>query len=58
MHAPKKPKANRKVILAGVAADECFGGYDWQSRYKKKYISLNFLIKNYQNLITYSLIQK
>lgn len=43
--AEEAKKANRKVILAGVAADECFGGYDWQSRYKKKYISLNFLIK-------------
>tara|TARA_B100000787_G_scaffold169721_1_gene161949 strand:- start:110 stop:1966 length:1857 start_codon:yes stop_codon:yes gene_type:complete len=32
--AEKAKQNNTKVILSGVGADECFGGYPWQARYK------------------------
>ena len=35
---------NCKVVLSGLGGDECFGGYQWQSRYKKNNKFLNKII--------------
>ena len=57
-------KNNCKVILSGLGGDECFGGYQWQSRYKKNknflnkiinFLSIfsNFFLKSNNKLINY-----
>ena len=48
--AHEAKKVDRKVIFAGIAADECFGGYHWQERYKKKYEYINFLVSQISRL--------
>jgi len=51
--AKEAKEANRKVVLAGVAADECFGSYEWQSRYKKNNKIVNLLVKHFSNFNSY-----
>ena len=41
---------NCKVILSGVGGDECFGGYNWQSRYKNNSNFMNRTIYNLSKL--------
>ena len=39
--AEKAKQHNNKVIFTGIGADESFGGYIWQSRYKNNYAFIN-----------------
>lgn len=43
--AEKAKQLDRKVVLTGLGADECFGGYPWQVRYKKNLFLTNWIIK-------------
>ncbi|MDB9812510.1 asparagine synthase (glutamine-hydrolyzing) [Candidatus Pelagibacter sp.] len=42
--AEKAKELNIKVILTGIGADECFGGYNWQARYKDNNKLINWAI--------------
>ncbi len=43
--AEKAKRYNNKVVFSGIGADESFGGYSWQSRYKNNLPLINWSIE-------------
>ena len=51
--AEKAKENNCKVIFSGIGGDECFGGYNWQSRYLGNQYIRNFIISFLSNFSKY-----
>ena len=51
--AERAKEYNNKVVFTGIGADESFGGYSWQSRYKNNFSFINQSIKFLSNFNKY-----